>query len=176
MRLCPGLPSLRSRKYHAIVRRALARLVARDKVRVVEYSVLSNHLHFIVEAKHASALSRGMQALAIRIAKGLNRVSGRNKGRVFEDRFHCRILKTPLEVKRALVYVINNFRRHAWQAGRKIAAAWIDPCSSGPWFDGFCDRQPRRSPQSRVHQAPRTWLAREGWKVHGRFAVAKVPG
>lgn len=35
------------------------------------------------------------------------------RGRVFDDRFHVRPLKTPLEVRRALAYVLNDYRRHA---------------------------------------------------------------
>jgi hypothetical protein len=47
------------------------------------------------------ALARGVQGLSVRIAKGLNGVMGRH-GRVFSDRYHVRILKTPLEVKNAV--------------------------------------------------------------------------
>jgi hypothetical protein len=52
-----------------------------------------------------------MQGLAIRIAKGLNRLWGR-KGKVFEDRFHERVLETPREVRTALAYLVHNARRH----------------------------------------------------------------
>ena len=38
--------------------------------------VLGNHVHFIVEADSAEALSHGMQGLSIRIAKALNAVMG----------------------------------------------------------------------------------------------------
>ena len=43
----------------------------------------------------------------IRIARVLNKL-WRRRGRVFADRYHDRILKTPREVKNALVYVLAN--------------------------------------------------------------------
>ena len=43
--------------------------------RLVHYAILTNHLHFIVEAKDRQALSRGMQGLLIRIARRLNNES-----------------------------------------------------------------------------------------------------
>lgn len=36
-------------------------------------SILSNHLHLIVEAKGRGALSRGMKGLQVRIARALNK-------------------------------------------------------------------------------------------------------
>ena len=61
-------------------------------------------------------LEVGMQGLAIRIARGLNRLWGR-KGKVFADRYHDRVLRTPREVRNALAYVLNNARRHAVRCG-----------------------------------------------------------
>jgi REP element-mobilizing transposase RayT len=42
--------------------------------RVIEYSVQSNHVHAIVEANDERSLSRGMNGLATRVARGFNRV------------------------------------------------------------------------------------------------------
>ena len=52
--------------------------------RLVHYSVQSTHLHLVCEAKHRAALSRGMQGLLIRLAKGLNKAWGR-KGAVWAE-------------------------------------------------------------------------------------------
>ena len=101
LRIGEGLPSLRSKRPYRVLRRAFARGCDRFGFRLNHYSVQGNHLHLIVEAKDRRALSRGMNGLTIRIAKGLNRLWGR-KGRVFADRYFDRILRTPLEVKRAL--------------------------------------------------------------------------
>jgi hypothetical protein len=46
-------------------------------MQVVHYSIQGNHLHLIVEADDAAALSRGLQGLLIRVARSLNRVAGR---------------------------------------------------------------------------------------------------
>src|SRR5712671_2940361 len=62
--------NLRSRRCF----RALARAFARGKnnfgMRIVHFSVQGNHLHLIVEVTDAGSLSRGMQGLEIRMAKG----------------------------------------------------------------------------------------------------------
>ena len=70
-----------------------------------------------------------MQGLAIRVAKAVNRCLGRS-GRVWDDRFHSRALRTPREVRNVLVYVLLNGRKHG------VIGHGIDPCSSGAWFDG----------------------------------------
>jgi putative transposase len=41
-------------------------------MRLVEFTVLSNHLHLIVEADNSTELSRGMQGLCVRLARALN--------------------------------------------------------------------------------------------------------
>jgi REP element-mobilizing transposase RayT len=75
--------------------------------RLCHFSVPKHHLHFIVEAANREALSRALQALAIRIARAINRVLGR-KGKVFADCYHMRILRTPTEVRNALRSVLDN--------------------------------------------------------------------
>jgi len=69
---------------------------------VLQFSVQRDHIHLLVEAPDGRALSRGLQGLAIRIAKGVNRILGR-RGRVWADRFHARALRTPREVRNALI-------------------------------------------------------------------------
>jgi putative transposase len=78
---------------------------------VVHYSVMGNHIHLLVEAIDRRALSLGMQGLGIRIAKALQKVMGR-LGHVMKERYHAHILKTPMEVKRARLYLLNNARHH----------------------------------------------------------------
>jgi hypothetical protein len=144
-------------------------------MRVVHYSVLSNHLHLVVEGRDRRALSRGMQGLAIRIAKRLNRYWDRS-GRVFAERYHERALKTPREVRHALAYVLHNARKH----GLRVAADGPDPCSSGAWFDGW--KGGRRFAAERAGGpfvpivAPRTWLLAIGWRRRGLVALDERPG
>jgi len=75
--------------------------------RIVHFTVQSNRLHFLVEAEGCRQITRGMQGLGIRLAKAINRALGR-KGRVWNDRYHARALRTPREVRNALVYVLAN--------------------------------------------------------------------
>ena len=162
MKAKKGLASLRSRKVFREIRTALHAHPEKLGMRVCEFSVQSNHIHLVVEATGKEGLSRGMQGLTIRIAKAVNRALER-AGSVFADRYFSRILKTPLEVKRALAYVLNNAIKHG------SILLGIDPCSSGPWFEGW-----RHAGQSPVGRA-RTWLLREGWRRHGAIELAE-PG
>ncbi|MGZ3440596.1 MAG: hypothetical protein ACXVDD_13830, partial [Polyangia bacterium] len=91
--------------------------------------VQGNHVHLLVEARDERALSRGMNGLGVRVAKGLNRVMGRH-GKVLGDRYHAHILRTPSEARRAHSYLLQNARKHY---GRGVvdeytsAAALIEP-------------------------------------------------
>jgi hypothetical protein len=62
-------------------------------MRLVEFSVLGNDLHLVVEADTSEALSRGMQGLCIRLAMALNRAL-RRTGQVFSDHYHSRLLRS----------------------------------------------------------------------------------
>src|SRR5207237_6235438 len=136
LRVRGGLPSLRRGRIARIVRHAIRAGGHKADFRVVEFNVLSNHIHLIVEASAAMRLARGMQGLEVRFARRINRALAR-RGKFFDDRYHARALRTPREVRSALRYVLNNQRHHAAACGRQLRARWIDPYSSGPWFDGW---------------------------------------
>jgi REP element-mobilizing transposase RayT len=121
--------SLRTDKRFARIKRAFRYGCDRFGMRLVEFSVQGNHVHLIVEAKDRRALSRGMQGLAIRLAKGINKASNR-KGQIFSDRYHARILRTPAEVKNAIHYVRKNWHKHQRQSGRWSHDWYVDPYSS----------------------------------------------
>lgn len=176
------LNNLRTKREVRVVRLAITRVCDGRGFRVIDWSVQSDHVHLMVEARDAERLSRGMQGLSIRIALGLNREVGR-RGRVFADRYHSRILKTPREVRFARVYVLLNARRHAAQRGCALPTHWMDPCSSWPWFDGWRNcpagwlRQARAALGSQRSTAvPSTWLMRVGWRRHGLIPIAGMPG
>ena len=170
LRLERGLPSLRRRREHRVLLAAFHAGCERGGFRLVHFSVLSNHLHLLVEGKSREALSRGIQGLAVRIARGLNRLWSR-MGRVFADRYHERILRSPREVWSALRYVLNNARKHgAW-----FTRGEPDPYSSGRWFDGWRERGARTAGDSALARA-RTWMLRKGWRRHGLLRVDSVPG
>jgi len=149
LRLVDGLQSFRSRQCHRAILPALEVARERDDFRVVELSVQSNHLHLIAEADNRAALSRGIQALAIRIAKALNRALGRH-GKVFAQRFHMHVLRTVREVANAVNYVLSNWFRHT---GREAGPDDIDRLSSAG--------------DAALVVHPRTWLMRVGWTRAG---------
>jgi REP element-mobilizing transposase RayT len=171
------LPSLRSPKRYRLVEACLAAGQERFGFRLVHFTVQKHHLHLIVEAKDAAALARGLKGLCVRIARRLNAALSR-KGRVFADRYFARALRTPREVWAAVRYVLLNSRRHGAQRHQGWEPDWIDPCSSGRWFDGW--RQVRPPPSSPDKPPPvaaaHSWLLRVGWRRHGLLALDEVPG
>jgi hypothetical protein len=170
-----SLPSLRRRDLARVIEECFRAGKDRGDFRLVHYSVQRRHLHLIVEARSAQALSRGLQGLSIRLAKRLNRSLVR-RGRVFVDRYFGRILKNPRQVRNTLCYVLNNFRRHEQRRENvRISRDWVDGLSSGRWFDGWRDRTAELHAQTAVATA-RTWLLRVGWRRHGLIAVDEVPG
>ena len=173
VKLARGLPRLRQRAEYAALRAAFAAGQDRFGFRLVHYAVLNDHLHLLVEALDRTALSRGLQGLLIRIAKAMNRLWSR-RGSVFADRYHDRILRSPLEVRRALAYVLDNGRRHA-RDGRAVRVPQaIDTFSSAPWFDGWQETITVRGLEAVVRPvAPaHTWLLSTGWRRHGLLPVA----
>jgi len=166
LRLCEGLPSLRYDDSHEVLKRAFAAGSEGEGFRVVEYSVQSNHVHLLAESRDERALARGMNGLTVRIARGLNRIWKRF-GSVFSDRYHARILKTPREVRIALVYTLQNARKHgAWVARRP------DVYSSGPCFDGWRGGVGR---VKRFLREARTWLLSIGWRRRGLIDLGEAP-
>jgi hypothetical protein len=134
---------------------------------VLHFSIQTDHLHLVVEANGPTEFERGVRGLAIRVAKAVNRVLGRH-GRVWGDRHHTRLLRTPREVRNALVYVLNNFRKHI------RGARGLDPCSSARWFDGWRGAI-RRGAEALPVARPCTWLARVGWRRRGLIDVDEGP-
>jgi REP element-mobilizing transposase RayT len=169
VRMLPGLPSLRRKREFELIRDRFKIAAERFGARVVEYSVQSNHAHLIVEAADEHELARAMKGLLVRIARGLNRLWCRT-GSVLDDHYHARALKTPREVRNALVYVLNNAHKHG------VHMSGPDPFSSGFSFDGWKDlgREALGALVSPLARA-RTWLLSIGWCKHGRIATTERP-
>ena len=117
--------------------------------RMVGYSVQGNHIHFLVEGADATALARGMQGLTIRMARALNRVLGRS-GKVFADRYHSHILRTPTEVANARDYILGNRAKHHLQH-----KGWALP-------PDYVDEYAAIAVELTAH--PHTWLLSQGWR------------
>ena len=145
LRVAVGVWSLRSQRCFGVIERSFVDARDRFGLRIIEFSVLGNHIHLIVEADSNDALSRGMQGLAVRIAKALNRLMQR-RGRVFDDHYHSRLLSSPSELVSAIAYVLGNHEHHYGPS------RGIDSYSSLA-----CDR-------ARVLANAKTWLIRAGWR------------
>jgi REP element-mobilizing transposase RayT len=179
-----GVGNLRRKRAFRPIQRAFGDVAAAAEAgapfRVVHYSVQKDHIHLLVEAKDRTALSRGMQGVGIRMAKALNRALGRQRGRVWADRYHDRVLRTPREVRHALAYTLQNARKHG-VVPPHAPRRWVDPCSSAAWFDGW--RGPTVVAPGDAHlraigppvATPRTWLLRVGWRRHGLLEPWRGP-
>jgi REP element-mobilizing transposase RayT len=157
--------SLRDYPIYEAVETALSR-ASKGFFRVCEFSVQRNHIHLIVEADNTVALSRGMQGLVARLAKAVNRAMQR-RGAVFSDHYHAHELRTPTEVRNALVYVLNNWKKHLPGANRGV-----DGCSSGKWFSGWSNLNANTS--SPVSAAS-SWLLNVGWRKRGLLRPDETP-
>ncbi len=142
--------------------------------RIIEFNVLGNHLHLIVEAGGADALGRGMQGFEVRLVRRLNRILKR-RGPLFRTRYHNRSLSSPRDVRNTLRYVLCNRKHHA--AERHFDKVWIDPFSSAPWFTGWAAPiAPRhRNDEPRPTADATVWLLTTGWKRHGPLRFDEAP-
>jgi hypothetical protein len=98
--------SIRNKEVLKILKRALINSGAKG-LRILHYSVQSNHMHFILEADNNKILETGMRSLTVTIAKGIK------KGKVQLERYHLHVLKTIRETKNAISYVLFNEQKHS---------------------------------------------------------------
>jgi REP element-mobilizing transposase RayT len=178
------LGSLRSQFLYPTVRIAISRATrhAPDRFRIVHYSVQSNHVHLICEAAERRALTAGVHGLEMRITRYVNQLLSR-RGSFWADRWHGRALKSPREVRHALVYVLANFRKHS----SSPRPPGVDPCSWGPWFRGWLRAEARPPPlagrappvaptdEEIPVTEPTTSLLREGFLRAGRVRLDEAP-
>lgn len=114
-----------------------------------------------------------MQGLTVRLAKALNRMMGR-RGKVFADRYHAHVLRTPAEVRNALAYVLLNHRSHMLRIGAREEAGTLERYSSAACFDGWADGPTPEEPT--ITSRPRSWLLRTGWRRRGLLSRDERPG
>jgi len=175
--------------YHAI-REATLTIARREDFRIVHLSIQRTHVHLLVEANDKAALASGMQGFQISAAKHLNaaiskgRPGPRRRGAVFPDRYHAEIITSPTQARRALRYVICNWRKHCEDRVAPMSTWKIDWFSSAAMFpywqeygdeEGFLWRGPPSYEPLQVRTA-QTWLLREGWKKLGAtISCREVP-
>lgn len=189
LRVSPDLGWLRKRDTHAAVRGAMRQVLGRAaKFRIVHYSLQNTHLHLLVEAEDKSALSRGMQAFMISAAKRINaaisrrrRYARRRRGVVFIDRYHAEDLGWVRQVRNAISYVLNNWRRHHVDADptHRLCGGQLDPFASGLAFFGFRERLSSQRPpgyEPPPTSLPQSWHLRAGWKKVPLVSCYDVPG
>jgi len=102
MKATKAVGHLRFKDRFRAVRTAIQRGKERAGFRVIHFSIQGDHVHLLVEADDNRSLSRGMQSLAVRIWWALRHAT-RLEGKAFEDRYHARVLRTPREVRAAIV-------------------------------------------------------------------------
>jgi putative transposase len=172
VRVRQGLPSLRGQSLFQGIR-AQIRAAKGRYIRVVHFSVQSNHVHLLVEAHDRRVLARGMKGFAVRVARHVNGLLS-SRGNVWADRYHARPLRTPREVRNALVYVLFNHRKRGGRAGN-------DPCSSimflEEWANAGASGDERAPPveERQPVEAARTWLMSRGWKRLGPLDTKARP-
>ena len=186
LRCAKRVGSLRRLHLYAAVRRATLAVSKRTDCRIVHVSLQGSHLHLIVEASDRLALARGMQAFQISAAQQINRQLSRRtrakvRGTVFLDRYHAVVLRKPRQVRNALAYVLNNWRRHGEHEVGEARGWQIDRFSSALGFDGWKERQhrpfvPPDDYEPLAVRAAKTWLLTTGWRRHGLISVLEVPG
>jgi REP element-mobilizing transposase RayT len=162
IRVRAGTWNLRSQRCFALIVAAFNTAHEREGFRIIHYSVQGNHVHLVVEADDRRAMSNGMRALLISLARRLNRLM-KQTGSRFTDRFHERALATPRAVRIALGYVLTNAAKHH---GHDL----VDPYSSGPWFTHWPENTqlPRWTPCTGPPTvSPESWLLRGGWRRAG---------
>jgi REP element-mobilizing transposase RayT len=170
-----GLRTLRDVRVVRALEATFRAACNRGSFRVAHSSIQRDHVHLLVEADSREALGRGMKAIGTRVARAVNGVF-RHSGPVLRDRYHLRVLRTPLEVRRALAYVLNNARKHLGARAPRLGR--VDPASSGAWSSGWragalaLARGPVAAP---VAEAA-TWLLGVGWRRHGLLDPSEVPG
>lgn len=75
-------------------------------LRIIHFSLQSNHVHLVVESETNEILTRGMRSLTVTFAKGLK------KGKVQLERYHLHVLRNIRETRNAVLYVLFNKQKH----------------------------------------------------------------
>lgn len=150
LRVLRTVEDLRRGRCFRVLRRCFAMGKDRFGFRLAHFAVEGHRVQLLCEAPDAAALSRGLQGLAIRIARNLNRELAR-KGQFFADRYRERILRSSTEVRNALM--------HVYRSARCSSAGFVNIWSRAVVRRGDEELSPVSS--------SRTWLLRMGWKLRG---------
>jgi hypothetical protein len=117
MTLHASIDGLRGEAAFDAIRRAVAgtNASAPEQFRILHFSVAPSRVYLIAEARNARSLSSGARSIAIRIARYVNDTLSRT-GPLWADRWRRRDLKTPEDVRSALLHLFTNSRNHTHDA------------------------------------------------------------
>lgn len=173
LRLHSGMPTMKDREFLETFRRAVVAAKAFG-LKITQFSILGNHLHLIVEAIDNLCLSRGLQSLAITLAKAIRRrlrqwTSG--KIRIFKGRYHLKLIETARQMKNTLRYVLFNEAHHGGR--RPYLTVFSSNCVFNRWQElgvristtelQRYARHWREMFASDFLSPPESWLSRVGW-------------
>lgn len=96
------------------------------------FTIQSNHIHIIAEAKDNIVLEKGMRSITNTIVKRLK------KGSIQMERYHLHVLKNPTEVRYAILYVLNNDVKHTGRLNKKFTKV-VSPGRSWPLTSSLKD-------------------------------------
>jgi REP element-mobilizing transposase RayT len=185
LRTTKEVGGLRRRRAYFAVRRAIRTTFVRADFRVVHVSIQREHIHLICEADDEKALARGMKGLEVSAARHLNAAVALDRGwprarrgTVFPERYHVQPLARPRQVRSALAYVLNNWRRHREDFAASHPGP-VDLYSSGVSFDGW-----KRPPQVTLPRGyepletvrPQTYLLTTLWRKYPLIDPSETPG
>ena len=91
IQLLPGLPSMRTPGAKLVVFEAIRAMRGRFGFRIVEFAVMSNHIHMLCEAKNNDELAAAMKSFKVRLARGFNKLGSARarSGRTASGRVSC---------------------------------------------------------------------------------------
>ena len=107
------IPNLRCMDLYPVIEEAMFRASDRFGCRIIAFTVMTDHIHMVGEAEGDKSLSKAMNGLNCRIARGLNKALGR-RGTVLHERYHAVYMKTRSHVRNTLRYVLLNARKHGF--------------------------------------------------------------
>jgi REP element-mobilizing transposase RayT len=186
LRVVPEVGNLRQNATYQAVREATMVAARRERFRITHLSIQRTHIHILAEAEDAMALARGLQGFQISAARNINtalRSAGRRrKGSVFADRYYVVVIRSPKQMRCALSYCLNNWRKHREDRSGTPSTWLLDPFSSAVSFSGWKELEGMTEPwhlpatyKPLVVSPPQSWLLRAGWKLAGPISARDVP-
>ncbi len=100
-------PIFRERQAAEELLRVIAEVRTEEHVDVNAYVIMPDHVHLVLSVHRRTSLGRVLQLIKGRFAWRYNRDRNRS-GKVWQDRFHEKALRSEAELLRALEYVENN--------------------------------------------------------------------